>query len=428
MPSLQSCFRALLCAAALLAAAGPSMLTAGEIVLGAAYTPEELAKVRAWERTWEGKKIDRSNVDGVAEFLPPSWADLYKNPEKWGGREEGFYFVVAPYQQVFETKNFVAATQKYAPLVKRNPDGTIANYTEIAGRPFPDPKTGLEMAYDFEFNNSGDTAHYTKTTANINPRMRTERPAEQDQWEFYFIHRTELDPRPAYPEDQNKNGFHRGYFFHMFKPAEFINTRMYTMRYIDASKADDMYMWYAQYRRIRRLSSSQRTDSIDGTDLIYDDEYFWDGQLVRNTYDHQGSKELLCNRHQDLRKASRAFGQAVTNNLGLERCKTLVVNVVSKDPNYIYSKRIWYLDPESFIILWTEIYDSNGRFWKCFMQNTNVITTALGEQKHFIVGSQYVDFQRVHTGVNNQQSKVDIQLSVPADPSIFSVKNLQRTF
>ncbi len=65
---------------------------------------------------------------------------------------------------------------------------------------------------------------------------------------------------------------------------------MYTVRFIDPSKDDEAYLWYSQFRRIRRLSTAQRTESIDGSDLIYDDEYFWDGQLNRNNYTLRAKK------------------------------------------------------------------------------------------------------------------------------------------
>ena len=42
-------------------------------------------------------------------------------------------------------------------------------------------------------------------------------------------------------------------FLHMYLPAEFLNTRMYTLRYIDQKKEDDSYLWYSQFRRIRRM-------------------------------------------------------------------------------------------------------------------------------------------------------------------------------
>ncbi len=55
-----------------------------EEVIPAAYSGEELAKVRAWEKTWAGKTIDKTNIDQVAEFMPESYAGIYKDPEKWG--------------------------------------------------------------------------------------------------------------------------------------------------------------------------------------------------------------------------------------------------------------------------------------------------------------------------------------------------------
>ena len=41
------------------------------------YEGEELAKVRAWEKEWAGKKITPANVDGVKEFLPEVFYNLF---------------------------------------------------------------------------------------------------------------------------------------------------------------------------------------------------------------------------------------------------------------------------------------------------------------------------------------------------------------
>jgi len=403
-------------------------LSAAEVVMPTAYTADELAKVREWEKTWVGKKIDKTNVDQVAQYMPESYVGLYKNPETWGAPAEGLWFTIVPYETVQETKGFIEATKKYAPQVKKNPDGTIANYAEIAGFPFPNPKDGFEMAYNYEFNNHGDTIKYRRFSPNINPKSKTERLADQEYTEFFFIHRTELDPKPALPASENPKGAHRGYFLHMFKPPEFLNTRMYNLRYIDPNKEDDAYLWYSQFRRIRRLSTAQRCDSIDGSDLIYDDEYFWDGQLIRNTYTAKGKKDLLCARHNDMKKTKREIGQGIVNGLQLERCNTLVVDVINKDKNYIYSKRVWYLDPETFIILWTEIYDSNGKFWKCFMQNCNVLPTAIGDKKQVIVGTQFEEFQRTHSGLSDQQYFYDPKISEPQSTEMFTVNYLQKTY
>jgi hypothetical protein len=403
----------------------PALAGAGEVI-GISYTADELAKVRDWEKTWVGKKLDKTNVDQVAAFMPESFAGILKEPDKWGAPAEGLFMNIVAYQPVPETKGFVAATKKYAPLVKKNPDGTIANYAEIAGRPFPEPKDGLEVAYNFEFNNHGDSCKYRRFSPNINPKSRTERLADQEYTENFFIHRTEKEPLPFFTP--NEKGMHRSYFLTMYKPPEFLNTRMFSTRYIDSNKEDDAYLWYSQFRRIRRLSVSQRTDSIDGSDIIYDDEYFWDGQLNRNTYTLKGRKDLLCSRHTDMKATTRSEGQVPVNGITVERCNTIVVDVVNKDPNYLYKKRVWYVDPESYIILWSEVYDQNGKFWKCFMQNTNLLPTKIGDMKHFIVGSQFADFQRNHGGLSDQDHDYKPQITIDVQADLFTVGNLQKTY
>ena len=65
----------------------------------------------------------------------------------------------------------------------------------------------------------------------------------------------------------------------LFSPPEMLGTRMYNLRFQDVTKSDDGYLWYAQFRRIRRIQTSQRTDNIAGTDLIYDDENSYDSHI-----------------------------------------------------------------------------------------------------------------------------------------------------
>ena len=406
----------------------PALVMAGEVKMGTAYTAEELAEVRAWEKTWVGKKIDQSNVDQIGQFLPESYLGIYKDPQKWGAPPEGFWFTVVPYRTVSTSKGFIEATEKYNSQVKVDANGIITNMAEIAGRPFLEPKTGLEIMWNFELNNHGDTYNYRKYSPNINPKTRTERMADQEYWEFYFINRTELDPKPALPENQNEKGYRRGFFMTMNLPAEFLNTRMYTLRHLDQSKEDTTYLWYNQFRRIRRLSTNQRTDSIDGSDLIYDDEYLWDGQLTRNAYTFKGKKDLLCSRNESLVGTTRTAGQGMLNGHKFERCNLLVVDAINKDPNYIYSKRVMYIDPETYYIMWEEIYDEKGRFWKCFGNFTRPVKTETGAMKPSIVGTVFNEFQRTHSGLSDQERLQPPKASLPLSVKMFSISYLQKTY
>ena len=390
-------------------------------LLPSCYTHEELQQVRQWEEVWAGKKIDKTTVDQVAAFLPQSYVSIYKKPEIWGAPQGGFYFYITPYRRAGETSGMAQATKKYAHTVAMDNRGHLIKYTDIAGRPFPRPKTGLEIAWNFDFNTHGDSCFYNRAGYNIVPASRTERVGDQDAWELFWIHRVDVDPRPVFPE--NSKGIARSTFYHMYSPAEYKNTRMFNLRYIDIDKSDNAYLWFSAFRRIQRISNTERTDSIDGTDLIYDDEYFWDGQILRNTYSWKGHKELLCARHLDIVKTERQPGQTLLNNLSRERTKTLVVEVISTDQNYLYGKRIWYVDPETFLVSWTEIYDRQMRLWKCFENLTCDVKTKNGEAKNFIVGTHFVDLQRRHAGTW-KNSRVEVGISIPQD--MFTLYNLQK--
>jgi len=391
-----------------------------------AYTPQELTKVREWEKSWVGKKIDKSNIDQVAEFYPESWVQIFKEPDKWGApSEEGLYMYIAPYQQIIETKGMIEATRKYAPLVKTDADGKILNSTEIAGFPFPAPKTGLEVAYNMEFQNRGDTYDMNWLAPVVDPRARTDREADQDYTEMFFVHRTELSPLPAYDKKQNRKGYHKGQFIHFNKPPEMNNSRFIAMKFIDETKEYTSYLYYSEFRRIKRLSQAERTNAIDGTDMIYDDGNMWDGYLSRNTYTFKGKKEMLLARDQDIKKTTRVCGQAVANGYTFQRCNTYVVEAVSTDPDYLYGKRVWYIDPETYMIHWQEIWDQLGRFWKCYCQPTQNIRTATGEIKNFMTGYSFHDFQRSHSG----HTDITVRgISIDIRPKMFLLSNLQKTY
>jgi hypothetical protein len=404
----------------------PLLAGAAEVVFPvSAYNPEELAKVREWEKTWVGKKVDKSNIDQVAQFMPQAIVEMYKDPDNWGAPPgEGLYFYIVPYKQVIETKGMIAATKKYSPLVKTDAEGNIINSAEIAGFPFPDPKTGHELAHNVDFQTRGDTYHFRWWAPVVDPRARTDRVADQEFEEMFFAHRVDVDPRPAIPN--NPKGYVKGSFLHFHRPPEMLNSRLIVMKFLDESKEYSSHLYYAEFRRIRRISQAERTNAIDGTDMIYDDGNQWDGYINRNTYKYKGRKEMLCDRHQDMTKIKRQAGQITPNNLTFERCNTYVVEVVHQDPKYIYSKRIWYIDPETYFIQWQEMWDRVGQYWKCFFHTTGDVKTAKGEMKNFFIGMQFVDFQRKHGGFSNQSNVIHIGKKI--SPKLYSLTNLQRTY
>ena len=65
----------------------------------------------------------------------------------------------------------------------------------------------------------------------IDPKARTDRTADQEVIDLYFIHRTDVEPKPALPK--NPKGYAKGQFLHVNLPAENNNTRFIELKYID---------------------------------------------------------------------------------------------------------------------------------------------------------------------------------------------------
>jgi hypothetical protein len=389
----------------------------------AAYSAPELEKVQQWEAQWAGKKIDKKNIDQVADFLPDTLIKLYKDQTTWQAPGDGFYFVVTPYKRVVETQGMIAATRENAPRVKLNDTGLIENYADLSGMPFPNPQNGLEVAWNYDFNTRGDSSQYRRYTPTIEVKLHAERPQDADCWELFFAHRVDRDPKPRLSD--NPKGIHWAGFYHMYKPNEYANTRRYNLRYLDPARSDDQWMYNSSTRRLSRISATQRTDYVEGSIVIYDDEFCWNGQISSNNYRLSGTRELLSPRHTDIAKLERRDGQTLFNNLGRERIKTLVVDVVSKDKQYVYGKRVWYVDPETYIILATEIYDRKGQLWKYIEQFTQDIKTESGEMKNYVVGCHVIDLERVWAAVSTQAVRgVGIEVS----PDMFSASNLQKAY
>jgi len=388
-----------------------------------AYTPQELSRVRRWEKNWDGRTITKEKVVGVSAFLPECLVQVYLKPEKCGGPPEGFYFHIAPYEQIMPTTGVVEATMRYAPTVRITGNGSIETYAHIAGVPFPNPKTGLEIAWNFDFNTRGDSSRFRRYTPNIDLANKAERPQEAECWELYFAHRVDREPRPML--HNNKKKIHWAGFYHMYKPNEYANTRRYTLRYLDFDRDDDQYMYNSLTRRLMRLSTAHRTDAVEGSSIIYDDEYCWNGQIPRNSYTYLGRKEYLAVRHLDADVLERQSGQIIFNNIKRERISTLAVEVVSKDPSYIYSKRIWYVDPETYNILCSQVYDRNGRFWKFMEQLCENVSNENGEHKSFVAACHVIDYRRKFAAVSTQAVKA---VGRKMNPFMFTMANLQRTY
>ena len=407
-----------------------SVLAQGITFPTPSYEGEELAKIREWEKTWVGKKVTTAELDQVKDLLADSIYQIMKNPKDFGA-EGDMWFEVVPYREYKVSPGLIESTQKYAPQSQMDANYDLANYGKVAGIPFPqldtsDPvKAGSQAAWNFDGYTHGDATRVNNKPANIvDCRTRLERSAGQLRWMMFWAGRSDVDPRPELPN--NKRKVHRTFFQRNTAPPDFADTTILEVKYQDTSRDCDLWIYTAMFRRIRRYTTKQRSDMIDGTDLIYDDNNGWYTHINLNKYKLVGQKDMLVARHQETpyKTLSRVTGQGFWNGIQRERAKCWVVEAVNKDPNYIYSKRVWHLDPENWQLNIQEMYDRQGRLWKLqeMFYEEYKMKEAEGMVTH-VNAEHTVDLVRRHGSVG--QYKI-FELGTTLDRRIFSVANLQQ--
>ena len=308
--------------------------------------------------------INKDNVDKYKDLLPES---LYIRVKEWG-----LTFNWVPPLNVYAAhKNYIAATKKYAGQCKIGPKGELLNY--VAGRPFPDPKTANEIVWNREKRYKGDDHDYHTYTGRMIDRKGHVRRAVSHMNKVLYSGRVNIPPMPVIP---NKDGILYKEICMQDFPEEIRGLGVLTIRYLDPDREDAMWMNLPTMRRTRRMSTSQRGDTFGGGDTTWDDYGAYAGKTERNTYKLLAKKEVLLVLHEEKDvwpehpedKDEKGLAPPMCPGGNFEKREMYVIEAVSKDPNYVYSKWIWYIDPATGEIIYSEMFDRKGKLWKCIHQ------------------------------------------------------------
>ena len=120
-------------------------------------------------------------------------------------------------------------------------------------------------------------------------------------------------------------------------PADIKNTSFMNWTYDDDSKADDQWIYLPALKKVKRISSDSKSDYFMGSDFTYDD---------------LGDRKLDADVHKLLREET------------IDGHACYVVESVSKDEDYIYSKTITWVRKDNFVGMKKEFYDEDSDLLK----------------------------------------------------------------
>jgi len=339
----------------------------------ACYDTGELEKVRQWENVWSGKKINGETIDNVRDFVPDSLYGIIKDRDKWGD----IWFEIVAYRQILPSPGDIEFTLKG--VCKLGPGGELLNH--VSGVPFPNPKTGIEIAYNFDNVNQGDNMHSLQDLVMIDGKQKYDRKMVMDSHMLFYSGRREVPPVPAI--NPNPKRIFRATHSAYSEPASMRGTRNINIKWMDRTRPYESVTFSSNTRKTVRRSTAERTGSQGGADMCSDDNMIYDNAITNMDYKYLGRKELLLSRHQDAKKLQEGHreGYCLFNGFQRERINTYMVECIHKDPGYVYSRQVWYVDPETCWIVYAEKFDRQGNLFRTF-ENAQHVATSVYNGSH----------------------------------------------
>src|ERR1700687_222473 len=315
-----------------------------------------------------GDVVTKANADKIKDLVSPGVEWCVKH---------GMTMKIVPYKKVEWNKAFRDATEKYGGQTKLAPDGRSL-VGHVAGLPFPnldanDPQLALKIMWNFEYkpyatddedlrNFDADTGAVTEGSA-----MQVERHFLLDHLRtLWYTGRLYVDPKP---ERENPDKVRAKSSLHpVLEPFDLKGVGETGIRYLSPDRQDDTWLYLPSLRRVRRLSSAQRSDALFGQDTDVDSCGGYAGQVPWFEWKFLGEKEILASFHADSYPVKWCEGEGdfiFCDNW--EKRKVWVVEGTPKLPQYAYGKRVLFLDKETMLVAYSDIYDRSLQLWKIWV-------------------------------------------------------------
>lgn len=314
-----------------------------------------------------GTIVSSANLSTWKDFLPPSiqWAV---------GR--GMKIEVIEAREIPLEPKRLEATQRYHSQCRLSPDkNQVLSY--VAGLPFPladetDPDAAVKLIFNFENRivvDDVDIRNFECDTGSIEATrgLTIERHFIIGHFRrLYYVSRLYHDPKPTWPTNDGIR--YREVMHPILEPFDLKGVGLTYNRHLDPFRQDDSWLYYPLLKRVRRLSSAQRSDALFGQDADIDSYGGYAGNPAWMDWRLVGTRRVLAPMHTSNFPAKWSEGAAdFLFDDTWEMRDVYVIEGTSRLPEYAYSRRVIYLDRHSFVIPYTEMYDRKGALWKAWV-------------------------------------------------------------
>ena len=306
--------------------------------------------------------IDAGNVDKYAANLTAGQVELVKSLP-------GYRMDVYPTSRECPIPASVAEQTKANVGVAKLSDNGYGLASAIGGGfPFATPKKGAEAVWNFKLRHQGEFLKADYVSA-----LPPKGASGKSLGEFQFFDDTFLYPmgKPGATLADTK-GVEFYFMDFITAPAAIAGEGVLAHYYLD--KANDLWLYFASQRRVRRAPTYQYDAPVTQTDnlLAVDQVWMFNGTMDRYDFKLVGKKEIYIP-YNNVAMYDHTVDPAdvhdplfmVRDKVRYERHRVWVVEANVKDGvRHSFPKRVMYLDEDSWLMAAQDLYDAQGKVWR----------------------------------------------------------------
>jgi hypothetical protein len=339
--------------------------------------PDVVGKIAPEIKAGKYTYKDLEKYPGFKQLMFP---DLYNRikpgaPPLGGNIPE---FEIIPTRQYYWSLPIAEATKKNLGKTKLDGAGYLKPETWLGGIPFPNPSgefKAQQIMYNWEKRYISWELNYWlfQYVTSWNKRLNVDSEGSAVIPTIRFAGRCLIPPYGWFDDRAEKNREFKAFVLTFLTPRDLAGMGQYGLFYLEPSKIDSQMVYIPSMRRIRKMSATDTQDPVGGFDLVYDDNEGFMQKLNPKIYPYKF--EVLEEREYLVVTNSLDGSEYVASkgvelrNIKMERRPLYVVKLTQLDSNYVYSKRIFYIDKEMFVAYHNEYFDQKGRLYRTWETN-----------------------------------------------------------
>ena len=306
--------------------------------------------------------IDASNIDKYADNLTPGQVALIKE-------KKGYRMDVYPSHRECQVPDFVAQNSKTnLTEAKLDSTGEQLKSAALPGVAFPQPKSGAEAILNYIYRYRGEGLEWPRMATVVSPR-----PGNSDWIDAIAPQHVYLPwGKQGKTTPQDVDQLSNAAFFKVESPPALAGQAFVQRQYFN--KVSETFYYFPGQRRVRRMPAYLYDAPVIGMENQYliDEANMFYGAIDRFNWKLVGKKEMIVpynafgmlKFNEKLHDVATPEGIA-SKNRRYEMHRVWVVEATLKpSARHVASKKVIYLDEDSWMALIGEDYDAQGKLWK----------------------------------------------------------------